>query len=70
MILFLALFTVTPNLGKGFRLGKNPTALTLIKNHCVESYFFCFLLSTMKEHISRHLYKHWFEPEILLWVAL
>ena len=32
--------------------------------------FFCFLLSTLKEHISLHLYKHWFELEILLWVAL
>ena len=70
MILFLALFTVTPNLGRTFRLGKNPTSLTLIKDHCVESYFFWFLLSTLKEHISLHLYKHWVEPEILLWVAL
>ena len=36
MFLFLALFTVTPNLGGTFRLGKNPTSLTLIKGHCVE----------------------------------
>ena len=42
MILFLALFTVTPNLGRNFRLGKNPTSLTLIKDHCVESYFVLF----------------------------
>ena len=39
MILFLALFTVTPNLGRTFRLGKNPTSLTLIRDHCVESYY-------------------------------
>ena len=70
MILFLAVLTVTPNLGRAFRLGKNPTSLTLIKDHCVESSFFCFLFSTLKEHISLQLYKHWFEPEILLWVAL
>ena len=39
MFLFLALFTVTPNLGG---LGKNPTSLTLIKNHCVESEIILF----------------------------
>ena len=33
MILFLALLTVTPDLGRTFCLGKNPTSLTLIKDH-------------------------------------
>ena len=42
MFLILALFTVTPNLEGTFRLGKNPTSLSLIKDHCVESYFFLF----------------------------
>ena len=42
MILFLALFTVTPNLGRTFRLGKNPTSLTLIKDHRVESEIILF----------------------------
>ena len=69
MFLFLALFTVTPNLGGTFRLGKNPTSLTLIKDHCVESEF-CFLIYTLKEHISLHVNKYWFEPETLLWVVL
>ena len=31
---------------------------------------FCFLISTLKEHISLHVYKYWFEPETLLWVVL
>ena len=70
MILFLALFTVTPNLGRSFRLGKNPTSLTLITDHCVESNLFWFLLSNLTGHISLHLYMHWFESELLLWVAL
>ena len=48
MFLFLALFTVTPNKGRTFRLGKNPTSLTLIKDKCVD---FFFLLSTLKDHI-------------------
>ena len=42
MFLFLALFTVTPNLGGTFHLGKNPTSLTLIKDHCVESKIYLF----------------------------
>ena len=68
MFLFLALFTVTPNLGGTFRLGKNPTSLTLIKDHCVESFFFVlFLLSNLKEHISLTLIKdHCVESEIIL----
>ena len=45
MFLFLALFTVTPNLGGTFRLGKNPTSLTLIKDHCVESEIILFSYS-------------------------
>ena len=40
MFFILALFSVTPNLEGTFRLGKNPTSLSLIKDHCVESYFF------------------------------
>ena len=70
MLLFLALFTVTTNLGGTFRLGKNPTSLTLIKDHCVESEIILFLISTLKKHISLHVYKYWFEPETLLWVVL
>ena len=58
MFLFLALFTVTPNLGGTFRLGKNPTSLTLIKDHCVESEIILF--SSF----------YWFAPENLLWVVL
>ena len=42
MFLFLALFTVTPNLGGTFCLGKIPTSLTLIKDHCVESEIILF----------------------------
>ena len=44
MFLILALFTVTPNLEGTFRIGKNPTSLSLIEDHCVESYFFLFLV--------------------------
>ena len=40
----LAFFTVMPNLEGTFRLGKNPTSLRLIKDHCVESYFFFVFL--------------------------
>ena len=69
MFLFLALFTVTPNLGGTFRLGKNPTSLTLIKDNFIESEIILFLLSTLKEHISLHVYKYWFAPENLLWVG-
>ena len=65
MFSILALFTVTPNLEGTFRLGKNPSSLSLIKDHCVKSYFFCFLISTLKEHMSLHVYKLWFEPEFL-----
>ena len=68
MFLILALLTVTPNLEGAFGLGKNPTSLNLIKDHCVESFF--FLTSTLKEHMSLHVYKYWFEPEILKWVVL
>ena len=42
MFLISALFTVTPNLGGTFRLGKNPTSLTLIKDHCVKSEIILF----------------------------
>ena len=70
MFLFLALFTVTPNLGWTFRLGKNPTSLTLINDHYVESKLFCVLISTLKEHVSLHVYKYWSESEALLWVVL
>ena len=42
MFLILALFTVTPNLGGTFCLGKNPTSLNWIKDHCVESSIFLF----------------------------
>ena len=42
MFFFLVLFTVTPNLGGTFRLGKNPTSLTLIKDQCVESEIILF----------------------------
>ena len=42
MFLFLALFTVIPNLGGPFCLGTNPTSLTLIKDHCVESEIILF----------------------------
>ena len=42
MFLFLDLCTVTPNLGGTFRLGKNPTSLTLIKDHCFESEIILF----------------------------
>ena len=42
MFLFLALFTVTPNFGGTFRLEKNPTSLTLIKDNCVESEIILF----------------------------
>ena len=42
MFLFSALFTVRPNLGGTFRLGKNPTSLTLIKDHYVESEIILF----------------------------
>ena len=42
MFLFLALFTVTPNLGGTFRLGKNPTSLTKIKDNCIESEIILF----------------------------
>ena len=42
MFLFLALFTVTPNFEGTFCLGKNPTSLTLIKDHCVESEIILF----------------------------
>ena len=58
MFLILALFTVTPNVEGTFRLGKNPTSLSLIQDHCVESFFFFFfLISTLKEHMSLHVYK-------------
>ena len=42
MFLFSSLFTFTPNLGGTFRLGKNPTSLTLIKDHFVESEIILF----------------------------
>ena len=42
MFLILSLFTVTPNLEGTFRLEKNPTSLTLIKDPSVESYLFLF----------------------------
>ena len=42
MFLILSLFTVTPNLEGTFRLGKNPTSLTLIKDSSVQSYLFLF----------------------------
>ena len=42
MFLVLALLTVTPNLEGTFHLGKIPISLYLIKDHCVESYFFLF----------------------------
>ena len=35
-------FYEPPNLGGTFRLGKNPTSLTLIKVHCVESEIILF----------------------------
>ena len=47
MFLLLALFIVTPNLEGTFRMGKNPTSLTLIKDHFVESdiiLFSCFYI--------------------------
>ena len=64
------MFTVTPNLEGTFRLGKNSTTLCLIKDHCVESNFFCFLISTLKKHKPLHVYKYWFEPVTLQLVVL
>ena len=66
MFLLLALFIVTPNLEGTFRMGKNPTSLTIMLNLTL----FCFLDSILKEHISLRVYKYWFEPETLLWVVL
>ena len=61
MFLILGVFTVTPNLKGTFRLGKNPTSKIIVLNLEI----FCFLISTLKEHMSLHVYKYWFEPEIL-----
>ena len=70
MFLILALFTFTPNLEGLFFWVKILPHLICSRNNVLNLKFFCFLISTLKEHMSLHVYKYWFEPEIVWWVLL